>query len=56
MTGFEGVQIVALTGWLAVAIGAFASYRLSWKKSLQLIFIWTFIFGTLTLLISMIMR
>tara|TARA_B100000519_G_scaffold176940_1_gene166360 strand:- start:435 stop:602 length:168 start_codon:yes stop_codon:yes gene_type:complete len=48
------VHIIALVGWLILAISAFASYGLSWKASLRQTLIWAVIFTGLALLITII--
>ena len=54
MSEFDIVQIIALIGWLVLAGGAMASYRLNWKEGLRLGFIWAVIFATVFLVISII--
>jgi len=44
------VSIVALLGWIVLAISAFASFRLSWSKALQLGLVWLAIFAGLFVL------
>lgn len=38
------ISVVALLGWLVLAGSAFASFRLSWGKTLQLVLVWAAIF------------
>lgn len=45
MTEANTVQIIALVGWLVLMGGAFASYKLSWKKSLTMVLAWVAIFA-----------
>ena len=54
MNQFEIVHIVALVGWLVLAVGAFASYGLNWKTSLRHALIWAVIITGLMLLVTMI--
>ncbi|MGB3469465.1 MAG: hypothetical protein WBA51_01420 [Erythrobacter sp.] len=45
MTDMTGIiSIVALLGWLILAGSAFASFQLSWGKTLQLMLVWAAIF------------
>lgn len=52
MMGSGLVSIVALLGWLILAGSAFASYRLSWGKTAQLVLVWLAIFAGLFLLVE----
>ena len=54
MNQFDTVQLVALFGWLILAGGALASFKLQWKEGLRLAFIWASIFATVFLLFSVI--
>ncbi|ABC63340.1 hypothetical protein [Erythrobacter litoralis] len=54
MNQFDTVQIIALLGWLVLAGGALASYRLSWKSGLRLALIWATIFLSVYLFISLV--
>lgn len=54
MNQFDTVQLVALIGWLVLAGGALASYKLDWKEGLRLGFMWAVIFATVFLVISII--
>ena len=54
MSQFGIVQIVALIGWLVLAVSAFASYGLGWKTSLRHVLIWAVIITGLMLLITAI--
>ena len=47
------LSIVSLTGWLVLAIGAFAGYKLHWKKSLVMALVWVAIFAGVTGLVSL---
>lgn len=49
------VQIVALIGWLILAGGAFASYKLGWKENLRMALTWAGIFVAVALLFSLAM-
>jgi len=51
---FDGIQIVMLLGWLVLAGGALAGYRLSWKKGLVLALIWASIFAAVFLVFSLV--
>ena len=51
MNQFDIVQIIALVGWLILAV---ASYGLSWKTSLRHMLIWAVIITGLMLLVSAI--
>lgn len=48
------LSIVAMCGWLALMIMGFASYRLSWKKTVTIALWWAAIFAGMTALISLI--
>ncbi len=54
MNEFDTVQIVALLGWLVLAVGALASYKFEWKEGLRLAFIWAVIFATVYLVFSIV--
>ena len=54
MNQFEVIQIIALVGWLVLAVSAFASFRLNWKTSLRHALIWAVIITALMLLVTMI--
>ena len=54
MTQFEIVQIVALVGWLVLAVSAVAAHGLNWKTSLRHALIWAVIITGLMLLVTMI--
>lgn len=54
MSDIDGLQIVLLLGWLVLAAGALASYRLSWKKSAVLALTWATIFTGATLVINLV--
>ena len=56
MSGDETVRIIALAAWLALAIGAYASYRLEWKKAVRDVLVWGAIFAAVTLVIGFIME
>lgn len=55
MTNFGAVQIVALLGWLLLAGGALASYRLGWKESVRMALLWAGIFVAGALIFSLAM-
>jgi hypothetical protein len=38
------LSLVALLGWLIVALSGYASYRLNWKKSVTMALAWAAIF------------
>ncbi len=46
--------VIWAIGALALAGGAFASYRMNWRRSLIYVFIWASLFTGATLLISVI--
>ncbi len=48
------VSIIAMLGWLVLAGGAFASFQLSWGKTVQMILIWACIFTGGFLLVSLL--
>lgn len=50
MNEVDTVQIVALVGWLILAVSALAGHRLSWKKGLVMAFAWGAIFLAVFLL------
>jgi len=52
MNQFEVIQIIALVGWLVLAVSAFASFRLNWKTSLRHALIWAVIITALMLLVT----
>ncbi len=41
------ISVVAMLGWLVLAGSAMASFKLGWSRILQLILLWTAIFGGL---------
>lgn len=55
MSEFGVVQIVALLGWLLLAGGAVASYRLGWKENIRLALVWAGIFIAVALMFSLAM-
>ena len=55
MTEYSWVHLVALGGWLILAAGAFASYRLRWSQAIRMALIWAGIFLAVGLLFSMVM-
>jgi hypothetical protein len=56
MNDIGWVHIVALAGWLVLAAGAYASYRMSWSETIRLVLIWAGIFVAVGLLLSLVMR
>lgn len=54
MTGNSALQLVYLLGWLVLAVGAFASFRLNWRDGVRLALIWAAIFAGLAWLISIL--
>ena len=54
MNQFEVVQIIALVGWLILAVSAFAARGLNWKTTLRHALIWAVIITGLMLLITMV--
>lgn len=52
MNEYDGVRIVALVGWLVLALSAVASFRLNWKQGVRLALIWIAIFLGMALLFS----
>lgn len=46
------ISIVAMAGWLILALSSFAAYRLSWKKGLLMALIWASIFLAVVAFIS----
>ena len=49
---YQWVSIVALSGWLILAVSALAAHRLSLRKGLVMALAWAAIFAGLTALIS----
>lgn len=49
---YPWVSIIAMTGWLVLAVGALAAYRLSWKKGVMMALVWASIFAGVTAFIS----
>ncbi len=52
MNELATVQIVALIGWLVLAMSAYASFRLDWKQSVRMALIWIAIFGGVALVFA----
>ncbi|WP_374405624.1 hypothetical protein [Pelagerythrobacter sp.] len=52
MTEYETVRIVALVGWLVLALSAVASFRLNWKQGVRMALLWIAIFGGVAVLFS----
>ena len=49
MTGFGLVSLVALAGWLILALSAYRSYQVSGCKTLTYLLIWASIFFAVAL-------
>ncbi|MGV2496352.1 hypothetical protein [Pelagerythrobacter aerophilus] len=54
MTDLAALQMVSLIGWLVVAVAAYASFRLDWKKSVRMALLWIVIFVGVAFLFSLI--
>ena len=54
MSEIDTVQLIALAGWLVLAGGALASYKLEWKSGLKMALIWACIFVTAFLFVSLV--
>ena len=50
----ETASLVALLGWLALAVSSYASYRLHWKKTVTLALVWAAIFVAAAGLVALI--
>ena len=48
------VQGVALLGWLILAGGALASFRLGWGQALKMALVWATIFATVALFFQVV--
>ncbi|HTN14888.1 MAG TPA: hypothetical protein VL094_08790 [Sphingomonadaceae bacterium] len=48
------VSIIALLGWLVLAVSAYSGYRLGWRKSLIMALVWAAIFASMTVFIGWI--
>ena len=48
------VALVAMVGWLILAAGALASYRLNWSKALKMGLTWVAVFAGLFLLFDIV--
>lgn len=48
------VSIVAMLGWLILAMSALASYRLTWRKGIVLALTWAAIFTGVALFIGVV--
>jgi len=55
MSEYDTVRLVALAGWLILALSAFASFRLDWKKSVRMALIWVLLFGGAAILFGLIL-
>lgn len=51
MNDLTTISVVSMLGWLVLAIVSFASFRLSWGKTMQLALVWLAIFGGLFVVI-----
>lgn len=56
MNDYEVVRLVALLGWLILAVSAFASYKLSWGKAAKLALTWVAIFAGAFLLFDLVAK
>ena len=54
MNEYETVRIVALIGWLILAVGALASYRMKWGQAFKMGFSWVAIFVGVFLLFDLV--
>lgn len=54
MSTYAIVSIVAMLGWLFLVGSAFASFRLSWGKTIQMALTWLAIFVGATLLVGLV--
>jgi hypothetical protein len=48
----ELVSIVALAGWLVLALSAYRSYQISGRKTLMYVLVWTSIFLAVALVFA----
>ncbi|WEK48381.1 MAG: hypothetical protein P0Y56_01550 [Candidatus Andeanibacterium colombiense] len=48
--------LMALVGWLVLALAGYSSYRLHWKKTVTMALAWLAIFVCLALVIALIQR
>ena len=48
------VSIIALVGWLVLMVGAYASYRMDWGKTLKMALIWASLFIGVFLLFALV--
>lgn len=46
------VSVVALLGWLVLAVSAYSGHRLGWRKNLVQALVWAAIFVSMTAFIS----
>jgi len=53
VTDFDVLRIVSLIGWLVIALTAYASFRLDWKKGVRLVLVWFAIFAGVAFLFSL---
>lgn len=56
MSTYAIVSIIAMLGWLVLAVSAFASFRLSWGKTAQMALTWLAIFVGATLLVGLLVE
>lgn len=52
--GSTWVSVVAMIGWLVLAVTAYSGHRLGWRKNLVLALVWVAIFASMTAFISWI--
>ena len=52
MNEYDGIRLVALVGWLVLALSAVAAVRMNWKQGARLALIWIVIFGGVAILFS----
>ncbi|MXO74058.1 hypothetical protein GRI40_02335 [Altererythrobacter aerius] len=48
------VQLIGLGAWLILAASAVASFRMGWRKGVQMALVWAGIFTAVALLFSMV--
>lgn len=47
------ISVISLLGWLVLAGSAFASFQLSWGKTVQLALMWLAVFSGLFLIVRL---
>ena len=45
MNDLAWISIISLAGWLVLAGSAYASFQLSWSKTVRLVLLWSAIFA-----------